>query len=73
MECQDQSWIQSQMYQFSPIYVHVFRIKAALRSGEMQVPRDQWLIFIYTHCEYDPEDTWKGVFRSPILVTVSET
>ena len=39
----------------------------------MQVPGDQWPIFIYTHCEYEPEDTWKGAFRSAILVTVSET
>ena len=39
----------------------------------MQVPRDQWPIFIYAHCEYNPEDTWKGTLRSSILVTVSET
>ena len=39
----------------------------------MQVPGDQWPIFIYACCEYDPEDTWKGTFRSAILITVSET
>ena len=39
----------------------------------MQVPGDQWLIFIYTCCEYNPEDAWKGTFRSAILVAVSET
>ena len=39
----------------------------------MQVPGDQWLIFIYTCCEYNPEDMWEGAFRSAILVTVSET
>ena len=58
---------------FDPYMSMFFRIKAALRSGEMQVPGDQWPIFIYTCCEYDPEDTWKGTFRSAILVTVSET
>ena len=36
----------------------------------MQVPGDQWPIFIYAHCEYKPEDMWKGAFRSAILVTV---
>ena len=39
----------------------------------MQVFRDQWPIFTYIHCKYDPEDVWKGAFRSVILVTVSET
>ena len=38
----------------------------------MQVPGDQWPIFIYARCEYEPEDAWKGAFRSAILVTVSE-
>ena len=27
---------------------HFSRVKAALKSGEMQIPGDQWLIFIYT-------------------------
>jgi hypothetical protein len=39
----------------------------------MQVPGDQWPIFIYARCEYDPEEAWNGTFRSAILVTVSET
>ena len=38
----------------------------------MQILGDQWPIFIYTQCEYDPDDAWKGAFRSMILVTVSE-
>ena len=38
----------------------------------MQVPGDQWLIFIYVHCEYNPEDVWKGAFRCAILIAVSE-
>jgi hypothetical protein len=38
----------------------------------MQVPGDQWPIFIYARCEYDPEDAWKGAFRNAILVAVSE-
>lgn len=37
----------------------------------MQVPGDQWPIFIYAGCEYDPEDPWKGAFRGAILVAVS--
>ena len=39
----------------------------------MQVLGDQWPIFTYAHCEYNPEDVWKGTFRSAILVTASET
>ena len=49
-----------------------FSIKTALRSGEMLIPGDQWSIFIYMWCEYDPEDAWKGAFRNSILVSVSK-
>ena len=60
MEYQDQLQIQSQTYQFS--------------SLSCWVGLDwSWVIFIYAHCEYDPEDMWKGTFRSAILITVSET
>ena len=48
----------------------VFRIKAQLRSGEMTVAGDQWPIFLYARYEYDPEDPWKGLFRSSLLVSV---
>ena len=39
----------------------------------MQVPRDQWLIFIYACCEYNPEDAWKSTFRSAILMKLYQT
>lgn len=54
------------------MYVYLFtcRIKATLNSGELQVSRDQWPIFIYSHCEYDPEDPWKGAFQGALLVSV---
>ena len=29
--------------------------------------------FQYACCEYNPEDAWKGAFRSAILIAVSET
>lgn len=47
------------------------RVKEKLRSGEMVVPGDQWPIFLYAGYEYDPEDPWKGLFRSHILISVS--
>ena len=50
---------------------HLNRIKAKLRSGDMAVPGDHWPIFLYTGYIYDPEDPWKGLFRSSILVAVS--
>jgi hypothetical protein len=37
----------------------------------MIVPGDQWPIFLYAGCEYDPENPWKGLFRSTILICVS--
>jgi len=37
----------------------------------MLIPGDQWPIFLYAGYQYDPEDPWKGLFRSPILVSVS--
>lgn len=46
------------------------RIKTALRNGKMQIPGDQWPIFLYACCEYNPEDPWNGAFRSAILVSV---
>lgn len=46
------------------------RIKEKLRSGEMLVSGDQWPIFLYAGYEYDPENPWKGLFRSTILVCV---
>jgi hypothetical protein len=41
-----------------------------LRNGEMTVPGDQWPLLLYAGGEYDPEDPWKGLFRSSILVSV---
>jgi hypothetical protein len=47
------------------------RIKAKLCSGELVPPGDQWPVFLYAGYDYDPEDPWKGLFRSPLLVSVS--
>ena len=48
-----------------------FSTKENLRSGEMEVPRDQWPVFLYADYQYDAEDAWKGLFRSTLLVSVS--
>jgi hypothetical protein len=47
------------------------RTKEKLRSGEMIIPGDQWPVFLYARYEYDPDDPWKGLLRSSILVSVS--
>ena len=47
------------------------RIKAKLCSGELVPPRDQWPVFLYAGYDYDPEDPWKGLFQSPLLVSMS--
>jgi hypothetical protein len=54
-----------------PFYDIVCSTKEKLRSGEMVIPGDQWPIFLYARYEYDPEDPWKGLLRSSILVSVS--
>ena len=46
-------------------------MKAKLCSGELVVPRDQWPILLYKDYKYDPEDPWKGLLRSSILVLVT--
>ncbi|KAG2113776.1 uncharacterized protein F5147DRAFT_571027 [Suillus discolor] len=42
--------------------------KQSLKSGETAVCGDQWPIFLYAGYEYDPEDPWKGLLRSEILI-----
>jgi hypothetical protein len=47
------------------------RTKEGLKSGETAVRGDQWPIFLYADHIYDPEDPWKGLLRSDILIFVS--
>lgn len=47
------------------------RIKDKLKSGEMLVRGDQWPIFLYAESSYDPEDPWKGLLRSSLLICAS--
>jgi hypothetical protein len=57
-------------YPFRHILI-VYRVKVKLRSGEVVVTGDQWPIFLYADCKYDPEDPWNGLLRGSILVNVS--
>ncbi|KAG1717579.1 hypothetical protein EDD22DRAFT_983875 [Suillus occidentalis] len=43
--------------------------KQALKSGETAVRGDQWPIFLYNGYDYDPEDPWRGLLRSDILIS----
>jgi len=45
------------------------RVKNQLRSGELAIAGDQWPIFLYVDCDYDPERN--GLLRSALLVSVS--
>ena len=49
------------------------RIKEKLCSGKLSVSGDNWPIFLYHGYNYDPEDPWNGLFRSAVLVSVSQT
>ncbi|KAG1776909.1 hypothetical protein EV702DRAFT_1179795 [Suillus placidus] len=42
--------------------------KESLKSGETMVRGDQWPMFLYAGYVYDPEDPWKGLLRSEILI-----
>lgn len=46
-------------------------IKEKLRTGEMHVRGDHWPYFLYADLVYNPDDPWKGLLRSQLLVTVS--
>ncbi|KAI6013376.1 hypothetical protein BKA83DRAFT_96535 [Pisolithus microcarpus] len=40
-----------------------------LMNGEIQVPGDQWPVFLYADYSYDLEDPWNGLLRSGLLVS----
>ncbi|KAG0702402.1 hypothetical protein DFH29DRAFT_982339 [Suillus ampliporus] len=43
-------------------------IKQGLKSSETAVRGDQWPVFLYAGYIYDPDDPWKGLLRSEILI-----
>ena len=45
-------------------------MKTKLQNGEIVVSGDQWPLFVYADCHYDPEDPWNSLFRSAVLVSV---
>jgi hypothetical protein len=49
------------------------RIKEKLGSGQFQVARDQWPIFLYANYTYDSNDPWNGLLHSGLLVSVCFT
>ncbi|KAI6006877.1 hypothetical protein EDD15DRAFT_2383856 [Pisolithus albus] len=42
--------------------------RTKLMNGEIQVPGDQWPVFLYADYSYDPEDPWNGLLCSGLLV-----
>ncbi|KAH6918194.1 hypothetical protein BKA70DRAFT_1088146 [Coprinopsis sp. MPI-PUGE-AT-0042] len=43
--------------------------KEGLRNGTLTVSGDQWPLFLYEGYVYDPNDIWKGLFRSVLLIS----
>ena len=46
------------------------RVKSKLQNGEIVIVGDQWPIFLYVGYKFDPEELWKGLLRSALLVMV---
>jgi hypothetical protein len=46
------------------------RIMQGLREGHLHVSSEQWPLFLYHDYSYDPDDPWKGLLRSSIIVSV---
>ncbi|KAG1732469.1 hypothetical protein EDD22DRAFT_982534 [Suillus occidentalis] len=42
--------------------------KQSLKSSKTAVRGDQWPMFLYAGCAYDPEDPWKGLLRNEMLI-----
>ncbi|KAG2058510.1 hypothetical protein BDR06DRAFT_980373 [Suillus hirtellus] len=42
--------------------------KQSLKSSETAICGDQWPMFLYAGYRYDPEDPWKGLLQSEILI-----
>ena len=40
-------------------------------GGQIQVSSDQWLVLLYANYMYNAEDSWNGLLRSGLLVSVS--
>ncbi|KAH6910572.1 hypothetical protein BKA70DRAFT_1100367 [Coprinopsis sp. MPI-PUGE-AT-0042] len=43
--------------------------REGLRTGAIIVAGDDWPLFLYKDYKYYPEDVWKGLFRSALLVS----
>src|ERR1700683_948611 len=77
--CAPQEWIGptlSKKPHFCPLphpswLITFDRTKEKLHSGELVISGDQWPVFLYARHTFDPEDPWKGLFRSTILTFVS--
>ena len=41
-----------------------------LREGHLHISSEQWPLFLYHDYSYDPDDPWKGLLRSSIIVSV---
>ena len=54
----------------STTMTHLYRTKQKLKFSELPISGKQWPIFIYEGNNFDPEDPWKGLLRSNLMVMV---
>jgi hypothetical protein len=54
-------------------YLTTQRIRECLRQGDLHVSGEQWPIFLYHDYSYDPDNPWKGLLRSSLVVSVSSS
>lgn len=48
------------------------RVRRDLRGGQLIPAGDMWPRFLFRGFEYNPNDAWDGLLRSPLLVKVRQ-
>ena len=71
MDWSDPEWVIFRLPDVNFAQLTWASVKQKLRSGEISVSGDQWPIFLYANYKFDPEEPWKGLLKSSILVSVS--
>ncbi|KAF9227532.1 hypothetical protein BS17DRAFT_694009 [Gyrodon lividus] len=65
-------WVSCHALSMLPLDICIpCRTRTKLVNGQIQVARDQWLVFLYANYTYDSDDPWNSLLRSGLLISVS--